>query len=216
MKWKGVLDNFMAFQATHIRFALALQKKYEVKNLMRYVSGTVYPDSRYISGINRQLTHRNDLLDASNAPDDFLKGWAVHVLCDKVQHDLFMEELSDLIPKERGEDWWIRISAIKLVQDMIDFDSFDMEANLDYLNHAENRSGEPIEAVKLYNTCVQEVYRGKKHDISVHDYEAIWSETDIHSDLIDAVIKDVLFLQQDENILSRISSIYEKIVARSL
>lgn len=42
----------MALEGTHIRFALDVGDKYNIKDLGKYISGTLYPDSRYITGIN--------------------------------------------------------------------------------------------------------------------------------------------------------------------
>ena len=47
----------MALEATHMRFALDLKNKYQVRNIKKYIVGTIYPDSRYLSGIDRTLTH---------------------------------------------------------------------------------------------------------------------------------------------------------------
>ena len=68
----------MALEATHIRFALDLKDKYQVKDLEKYISGTIYPDSRYVSEIGRELTHPKDYLDWDIfAVDDFKKGFEI-------------------------------------------------------------------------------------------------------------------------------------------
>ena len=51
----------MAFTATHIKFALDFKDKYDIKDLSHYLSGAIYPDSRYVTGIDRNLTHNSDL-----------------------------------------------------------------------------------------------------------------------------------------------------------
>ena len=38
----------MALEATHIRFAYDLKEKYKITDLEKYISGLIYPDSRYI------------------------------------------------------------------------------------------------------------------------------------------------------------------------
>jgi hypothetical protein len=47
----------MALEATHIRFALDLKDTYGVNDVHAFVSGAVYPDSRYVMGIDRIATH---------------------------------------------------------------------------------------------------------------------------------------------------------------
>lgn len=41
----------MALEATHLRFALDLLPKLEVKDINDYLAGSIYPDSRYTTGI---------------------------------------------------------------------------------------------------------------------------------------------------------------------
>lgn len=53
----------MALEASHIRFALDLKDKYSIQDVQKLVSGTVYPDSRYATKIDRQLTHPQDFMD---------------------------------------------------------------------------------------------------------------------------------------------------------
>lgn len=75
----------MSLEATHIRFALDLKDEYKIKDIKKYISGTVYPDSRYITGIDRNLTHYNDILKPEFAKDDFKKGWQVHQICGMIR-----------------------------------------------------------------------------------------------------------------------------------
>ena len=68
----------MALQATHIKFALDLQAKYNVKNLEKYISGANYPDSRFLTGVGREKTHDLDSLELLDS--DFKKGWHNHLI----------------------------------------------------------------------------------------------------------------------------------------
>lgn len=47
----------MSLGATHIRFALDLRDRYQVQDIEKYLSGTIYSDSRYVTKIDRNLTH---------------------------------------------------------------------------------------------------------------------------------------------------------------
>ncbi len=62
----------MSLEATHIRFALDLKDKYRVQAIEKYISGTTYPDSRYVTKIDRGLTHNDDILTPGFAKDDFI------------------------------------------------------------------------------------------------------------------------------------------------
>ena len=87
----------MSLEATHIRLALDLQDRLNISDRKKYISGTVYPDSRYISKIDRRFTHNPELVNELDGSDDFLKGMAVHYLCDKVALDIHKEWFYDLL-----------------------------------------------------------------------------------------------------------------------
>ena len=79
----------MALEATHIRYALDNKDRFDVSDETKYVSGTVYPDSRYPTGIARTLTHDDSQMQKNFwSNDDFRKGWAAHLLYDKIQQSV--------------------------------------------------------------------------------------------------------------------------------
>ena len=47
----------MALAATHIRLAIDMAGRYPIKRFSEFISGTIYPDSRWLTGIDRDLTH---------------------------------------------------------------------------------------------------------------------------------------------------------------
>ncbi|MFH1835317.1 MAG: hypothetical protein ABH851_03910 [Methanobacteriota archaeon] len=53
----------MALELTHVLFARDLKDKLNVQNEAEYYAGTVYPDSRYTTGIQRDKTHVKAPLD---------------------------------------------------------------------------------------------------------------------------------------------------------
>ena len=53
----------MALEATHIRFAFDLKDVYDVSDIDAFVSGSIYPDSRYVTGIDRLATHPEGYLN---------------------------------------------------------------------------------------------------------------------------------------------------------
>ena len=148
----------MALEATHIRFALDLKDIYEVRDVNAFVSGSVYPDSRYITGIDRLATHPEDYLkDREFKRNDFRKGWHAHLLCDTVQGDL-MKELLPTVKSGDGEEVWIERMAIKILQDIDDVKKFDIVKYLPCLAHVENPNGEDTEKMRGYNRIFQEMY----------------------------------------------------------
>jgi hypothetical protein len=127
----------MALEATHIRFALDVKDLYGIKNIAEYIQGTVYPDSRYVSGISRELTHDSNFLEKSFANNDFNAGWQAHLMCDKIQRRVFHQNLPGFDKyKSEGyqEDKWIDFTAAKIIADMNDVQMFDIQSILEFLN----------------------------------------------------------------------------------
>ena len=52
----------MGLEATHIRFALDLKEDLDAKDLNKYLSGAIYPDSRHVTKLERKVTHNFDLV----------------------------------------------------------------------------------------------------------------------------------------------------------
>jgi len=155
----------MPLEATHIRFALSLQDQYEIKNIKQYIAGTVYPDSHYITGIKKNLTHDIAFLSPEFASDDFRKGWQVHQICDmafeaavrKIFSDLFFET-ADFNEKEV----WIKIMAIRIILDAEDMQAFDIQQCLRYLKYYRRPNNEDISKIKRYNEVIADLYKGRK------------------------------------------------------
>jgi len=201
----------MALEATHIKFALDVADKYGVLDLKRYISGTIYPDSRYISKINRQLTHRNEMLDPHLATDDFLRGWAVHVLCDKVQSKVFREVFSDYLSEKGTEPYWIETTALKTLLDMHILKSFNLQPYLHYLDHVETRSCEPEKFLHEYNNLIVNLYKDK--DIpTVEDYKKVLLAFGIDADLVGSVIDKIVKYQKVKEINDNFEKVCSMIV----
>jgi hypothetical protein len=106
-------------KATHIRFALEVEKTLDIKDRDAYLSGVLYPDSRFMCGIDRNLTH-NPNLKVTDAliGTDFEKGWKVHVLYDILQHDFILGLFSIKEKIIAYSDNWFMISACKYIEDI--------------------------------------------------------------------------------------------------
>lgn len=205
----------MALEATHIRFALDLKDEYKVKNLEKYILGTVYPDSRYITGIDRDLTHHEDILLPEFAKDDFKKGWQVHQICDLVQNKKREELLPELTIRHNdawNEKEWIIASAIKIIQDMKDMRHFNIQYYLKYFEYAYNPNGEDINDIKKYNRIVINLYKDKKVT-TVEDNYKMWLALGINKEQGDKIRSKTIEFLQDESLVKRIGSIYNGMVS---
>ncbi len=166
----------MALECSHIRFAVDVKDQFDVKEMKRYISGTIYPDSRYITGIDKNLTHdKNFLKETFYKDDDFKKGWAVHLICDKIQRIIMEQIFPDILSKKnfQSSELWITRAAIKVVQDILDFKKFDIQNYLHYLKHVETPNNESLDQLKEYNQIFIDTYKDKE-EIAIIDEYMMW------------------------------------------
>lgn len=110
-------------QMTHLRFALDLKQKLDIHDLTRYLSGALYPDSRYFTKVPRTVTHNEgaptDLF--AKGWTDFEKGWATHLYYDRVA-GTHIDPMLGGLPLATGEEGWFRATAIKAIEDSVSYD----------------------------------------------------------------------------------------------
>jgi len=202
----------MALEATHIRFALDLMSDYQVQDVEKYISGAIYPDSRYVTGIDRNLTHGDEITLPEFAKDDFRKGWQAHQICDDVQNKLRKELFPELFADyEDGSGKYIVASALKIIQDMNDLKSFDLQNYLKYLDYAYNPNGEKVEDVKRYNQIMIDLYENKK-EVSMDEYYKMWRALGVDEELGNKIILKTKTFLKDQDLVKRIQSGYDEMI----
>ncbi|NTW46451.1 MAG: hypothetical protein HGB18_05440 [Candidatus Moranbacteria bacterium] len=148
----------MALEATHIRFALDVRDEFGIADVSRYLSGAIYPDSRYLTRVSRDLTHPKDF---GSIPlpkdDDFRKGWETHLIYDLIQGDVFAERTGKKDMVFGDEEWRVR-TVFKVVQNGLDLAALDMSAVPGCLNVILTPFGESEEAVRTYFRSVSEFF----------------------------------------------------------
>ena len=202
----------MALEATHIRFAIDLKDKYQVKDIKSYIVGTVYPDSRYITGIDRALTHSEDFLDWNwENENDFKKGWLVHLLVDKFQKQIAKQELPQIFEGEVGQasEVWVKHTALKILQDLVDARAFDIRSYLRYLEYVENPNGEDIDMIKKYNQIIIKMYADSKK-VNINSCYKMWKDFGIGDDLVAKIKIQAEQYFKDNKVLASIEEIYNK------
>jgi hypothetical protein len=202
----------MAMPGTHLRFAAALADKLGVKDLSNFLSGTLYPDTRWTTGVERERTHDRRYLDPDFPSDDFTLGWHLHCLCDRIQKDLhrqFLDKMSGLSPDEQ----WIRISAVKVVQDMNDAEKGALDGLLSFLACSRAPLGESCEGIEAFFTSVRRAYGGKKVP-EWSDYARLWSEIDLSTEAILQIEKQVNRLFEDQERILDIRSVFDRMIVR--
>ena len=204
----------MSLEATHIRFALDLRNEYKIEDLKKYISGAIYPDSRYVAGIDRGLTHNNKFLLPEFATDDFRKGWQTHQICDMVYNVIRRKTFSELFLvayESYDEEEWIVSTAMKIIQDMDDMQFFDIQRYLEFLEYADNPNGESLAAVKAYNQIMIDLYRGKKVT-TVEDNIKMWRALGVEDRLCERVREETEKFLKDPEMLKCLRSVYQEMV----
>ncbi len=208
----------MALLGTHIRFALDVKNDFDIKNLDEYISGTVYPDSRYITKIDRETTHSNNFLnDNFYKDDDFKKGWFVHLICDKIQFKVFkyiFPDLLDIFKDEKNKlspEHWVLRTNLKIFQDLHDVSQFPIKNYLKHLEYTETPNNEKNELIKKYNQILIDLY--KKNELISQDLIDMWTNLGVGEDMTNQIKKKNDEMKSDLKILEKIPLIYPEILS---
>lgn len=208
----------MALEATHIRFALDLKDKYGVQDIERYVSGTIYPDSRYVTKIDRMATHPEDYRawDMKRI-HDFKKGWFAHLLADDIQWGITKELLPQVFEGSQGQggERWIKHTAIKILQDLDDVRKFDIKHYLPLLSHVENPNGEDIKMLEQYNQIFPKMYADPDKANIDNCYE-MWKAFGIDDELANKVKLQAEEYSRDSAVMDVVAKIYPAMLLKAL
>jgi hypothetical protein len=207
----------MPLEATHIRFAEDIKNRYVVNNLDEYISGSIYPDSRYITKIDRNLTHGEECRNKNFPDSDFKMGWQSHYLCDiafnKIKKIIFSGisftkyDTDDAFAKNYTIDDWIISTSIKILQDINDLKYLKISGYLACLDYIDNPNDEDEKIINKYNQLIKNFYKNNQSP-SVNDYKQILSAFDIAPKLVDSVISKTSQFYSDDQIMKKIKLLY--------
>lgn len=198
----------MPLEATHIRFSLEIKDDREAKDLEKYIAGTIYPDSRYLSGVERSLTHNLDYFKGRKKLTDFEKGWLSHVICDCVFKEVAEDRFSDLVLFDSHKYRWPAVTAIKVIQDIKDFASCDIQAVIDFLDYYETHFREDERRVIEYNGIIKGMYKGKGKT-TAEDCLFMWEELGTIRNEMALLRKKIIEFHEDERLINSINENFE-------
>lgn len=203
----------MALEGTHFRYALDVKDKFKVTELKPYISGCVYPDSRYQTGIDRILTHSNEQMSRNFwKDDDFKKGWATHLLYDKIMYSVHVEWFERLMPS--GSNEWSWFTALKIFQDIDDVKKFDITEYIECLNFVGTPNGEDVSEVRAYNELIESVYRSPTN-LSIESYSPIWQEWNLPKERISMLKSDFKYIEDLTEIGEKVLEVYDETLKRT-
>lgn len=200
----------MALEGTHIRLALDVQDLYEIEDLGRYLSGTIYPDSRYVTKSERSLTHSDKYLQKEFATDDFRRGWQAHLRYDEIQNDM----IADLVNPSKKEisqndDMWVNATAIKILQEINDIENFEVGKYLASVKMHDNPNKESMEKLESYCGFLKNFY-GKSAKSNPEDYREVFYFFGIPEEVGNKVLLKCKEFGSDPLMIEKIAGIYDK------
>lgn len=202
----------MALEGTHIRVAMEMKDKLGVTDLAKYIPGAVYPDSRYTNNIAREKTHPEDFRNWKVAElDDFRKGWYIHLLYDDAQLEAIMKYFPVGKKDDQGSPFWIGISAVKSLQDVLDMQEFDIKPYLKYLNYVEMPNGETKDGMLHYNRQIQETY---SRPIDIDACVEFWTKLGQNTELSNQIRSRSTEYAADPGIMANVKKLYSETVAQ--
>ncbi len=193
----------MSLPATHLRFALAIREDLGAADLEHYVSGAVYPDTRYLTGVPRRLTHDFGRFAGSAALTDFEKGWLAHLLGDRVFRRVSEDAFPDLFLSDELDERWTVAAAVKTLQDAADAAAFDLQALLAHLDYYELHFHEDERKVIEYNESVRATYAGKI-PVTVEDCFELWRRLGVGERALARLRKKLIELAADASLVESI------------
>lgn len=199
----------MAMEATHVLFARDLQKDLFVKDPSAFFSGCVYPDSRYVTHVSRDITHG---IDTPQSPfiiglSDFEKGWATHLLYDQLGGKRMREFLEG--DPDFSREALITMTAMKLLEDQQSYDRLGGEAAKIFRTMRIDVSpkGEDVDAVRAYLEMNAELY-AKRPEFD--DYRRLLQKFIPSSEYIEGIIHKAKRLLTQWEIKESILTIYDQ------
>ena len=204
----------MAMQATHILFARDIKTYLTVQNPHAYFAGAVYPDSRYVTHIERSKTHiKRNPFDSSLT--DFEKGWATHVLYDELstpkRHHLLPEPVGDY---HRKDPIHLYVTAMKFIEDEWAYRELQKDSSLlqnisfDQAPHEENP--------ELLNKFSKFLFSLYKQHPTEKDYFAFGVALGTSPDRAHILIEHMKTIKKDQHLVSSITCIYKEVLKESI
>jgi hypothetical protein len=201
----------MALPATHVRYALERMPPALEPHCGAVIAGTLYPDSRMLTGISRDQTHADACLSDDFAVSPFRLGWQLHCRCDRIQaeiHARIWPAAARLPDPQR----WIAMSAAKMVQDEADRARIPLRAHLVDLTPDETPWGENPETITRFYSMIRDVYAATEIPPGER-FIRLWDGVGLEPALIDKLMRAYAELKADAALAGRIAASMSALLA---
>lgn len=203
----------MAMEATHVLFARDLQKDLSIEDPVAFFTGCIYPDSRYVTRVSRDLTHGIGTPQDPFAKglSDFEKGWATHFLYDRLEGRR-MRELLEGDP-DTSREALISMTAMKLLEDQQSYDRLGNEAERIFKTMRIDVSpkGENVDAIRAYIEMNTELYARRPE---LDDYRRFFQKFIPLPEYGEQVIREAQRLSDRAEVKRAILAIYDESLKR--
>ena len=198
-------------EATHIRFALDLMPLLKIDDIDAYCAGAVYPDTRYVTRVDRDVTHglacpHDPFADNLN---DFERGWATHLLYDRLAGGVMKSFISsELGPVTQGSPAWVTMMAMKVVEDLEAIGQRpEVLMRLHGLSISKAPSDESLELLKSFHSIVSTLYQ----DIpTLEDYREWIVGIGAPVELAESIVIQARQISEDDAYSAKIRAIYRE------
>lgn len=202
----------MASPATHLLFAMDLESHLLIQDPVTYHAGSLYPDSRYFTGISRERTHGPHCPRDPFATglSDFERGWATHLLYDERVSSRLVDMIPASYPRTREHDgfdpWWVYLTAMKLVEDEQSWRRRpDVLTAMRAVAAPIAPNQEEVNEVLEYYSALQRTYRAEP---SGEDQLWLLKRLKIPADRAELLVETLMLLQRDEAVCAQIAMMY--------
>jgi hypothetical protein len=205
----------MSFQASHLHFADKVKDIIKPQALTRYFSGTIYPDSRYLTKVDREKTHTAVRIEPKkilDLTDDFDKGWQIHLWYDKLGlHHLDQLILNRAWTRADADDVkvWAQLTGAKLVEDLYWWQNTDWNKILPYLKFTNNPHGEDQQILNDWYQHFTDFYQ-KQTNLQSYRQQAEFMG--ITPEKIELILEYAQNLYNDPSKRSQIEKIMDQVI----
>jgi len=202
----------MPFFLTHTKLAVSLKDSLGILNMSEYISGTNYPDSHYMTGVSRELTHPyGEIKKLQDDLSDFKKGWAIHLLADEIWFEVAKERFPKITEDEN--QLWYHISAIKGIEDLLDVKKFEMTEYLKYFDYIETPNGEDPKMLRGFYLLIRGIYEADYQDSLKLRFDLL-KKFNIPEESIKRLKLKVEEYENDEKAMVKIGGLFDIVLQR--
>ena len=105
----------------------------------------------------------------------------------------------------------LKVTGIKIIQEIQIFETFNIQEFLPFLDYIENPNNEDIQLIKKSNSITQKIYHNKTK-ITIGDNIDIWRGLMLNEPLLDRIKQSAVLLIANKNITDTVKDLYQEML----